>query len=116
MTVINFEQLSEFLKDGTVVLVDVRNPNELEEDGKISGSFNIPLPEVSSAFQMDSEDFKEKYGFEIPNKECENLIISCRSGKRAFVAKGQLEEIGYKNIKVYEGSFLDWKAKGGDIQ
>ena len=56
----------------------LRNPNELEEDGKISGSFNIPLPEVSSAFQMDSEDFKEKYGFEIPNKECENLIISCR--------------------------------------
>ena len=28
MTVINFEQLSEFLKDGTVVLVDVRYNNK----------------------------------------------------------------------------------------
>ena len=32
------------------------------------------------------------------------------------MAKGQLEELGFKNVRVYEGSFLDWKARGGDIE
>ena len=32
------------------------------------------------------------------------------------MARGQLEELGYQHVKVYEGSFLDWKAKGGKIE
>lgn len=44
------------------------------------------------------------------------VLYYVRSGKRASVGKGQLEELGYTNIRVYKGSFLDWKAQGGDVE
>ena len=78
MGVVTFSQLTAMLSEGTAVLLDVRNPKELEEDGKIPGSYNIALPELSGAFQMAGTEFKEKYGFNLPGKEIENLILTCR--------------------------------------
>ena len=78
MTVVDFEQLQSLLQSSSTVLVDVRNPNELQEDGQITGSYNIALPEVSAAFQLEAGEFRSKYGFDMPSKESENLIISCR--------------------------------------
>ena len=78
MGVVTFQQLSELLSEGTAVLVDVRNPNELKDDGKIPGSHNVALPELAEAFQMSNTEFKEKYGFDLPSKESENLILTCR--------------------------------------
>ena len=78
MAVVSFQELTALLSKGTAVLVDVRNPNELKEDGKIPGSHNVALPELTEAFQMSSAEFKEKYGFNLPSKETENLILSCR--------------------------------------
>ena len=78
MGIVTFDQLTAKLGDGSALLVDVRNPNELQEDGKIPGSFNVALPELTAAFQMGSTEFKEKYGFDLPNKENKNLILTCR--------------------------------------
>jgi len=116
MSTLEFDKLLSAMKITSTVLLDVRNESELADDGRIPGSVNIPLPELSAAFQMSPEMFSEKYSFSLPDKDSESLILTCRSGKRAFMAKGQLEELGFKNVKVYEGSFLDWKAKGGDIE
>ena len=77
MSQINFQEVRSSLKGGSGVVVDVRNPNELKEDGKIAGCHNIPLPELNSAFQMDACKFKVKYGFEMPNQK-NDVIISCR--------------------------------------
>ena len=78
MGVVDYEQLTALLKDGSIVLVDVRNDSELKEDGKIPGSQNIALPELSAAFQLSPEEFKQKYGFDQPSKENENLVLTCR--------------------------------------
>ena len=78
MGVVTFQQLTDLLSEGTAVLVDVRNPNELKDDGKIPGSHNVALPELSAAFQLSDAEFKEKYGFSLPSKEAENLILTCR--------------------------------------
>ena len=78
MGVVEFEQLTALLQDGSIVLVDVRNESELREDGKIPGSHNIALPELTAAFQLTPEDFKQKYGFDQPSKDNENLILTCR--------------------------------------
>merc|ERR1719495_353013 len=60
---------------------------------------------------MDALKFKVKYGFEMPSKK-NDMIISCRSGKRGFIAKNQLKELGYNNIQVFDNSSQDWKNKG----
>ena len=75
MSQFQFQSFNSSSKSG--VVLDVRSPSEIQEDGKMKGCNNIPLPEVNSAFQMDACKFKVKYGFEMPNKK-NDLIISCR--------------------------------------
>ena len=84
MSTIDFNQLTALMEDTTLILLDVRNVNELEEQGRIPGSVNIPLPEISVAFRMSREEFRQKYGFDLPDKETESLVITCRlqSSKR----------------------------------
>ena len=84
MSQINFQEIRSSFKCGSGVVFDVRNPNELREDGKMEGCHNIPLkchniplPELNSALQMDAGKFKLKYGFEMP-KQTDDVIISCR--------------------------------------
>merc|ERR1712126_632678 len=116
MSVVDFQQLNILLNDGSKVLIDVRNEIEVKEDGKIPGSFILPLPDVTEAFQLEASVFHKKYGVSLPDKLSDGLILTCRSGRRSLIAKGQLEELGFNNIKVYQGSFLDWKAKGGHVE
>ena len=40
--VMDFNAVKEGLSGGKITLIDVRNPGELESDGKIPGSFNVP--------------------------------------------------------------------------
>ena len=80
---VNYDQLIELMKNDQpeekkTILVDVRNADELVKDGKIVGSYNVPLPEISSAFQLDKKKFKLKYGFDLVEKDTENLILSCK--------------------------------------
>ena len=60
------------------MLIDVRNATELINPGKIPGSVHIPLYEISEAFQMTRELFREKYNFEKPNKGDKNVVLTCR--------------------------------------
>ena len=62
----------------SVMLIDVRNPSELSNDGKIPGSFNIPLPDIEEAFKLTPENFLDKYEFNIPDKDVKNVVLSCR--------------------------------------
>ena len=61
-----------------MILIDVRNPSELSDDGKIPGSFNIPLRDIEEAFKLTPENFFEKYEFELPDKDVKNVVLSCR--------------------------------------
>ena len=66
-----------------MILIDVRKRGELTRDGKIPGSFNIPLIEIEKAFKMNPEDFIQKYKFELPEKEAE-IVLSCKYTFKVF--------------------------------
>ncbi|MFZ5642728.1 MAG: rhodanese-like domain-containing protein [Bacillota bacterium] len=77
-----------------IVLVDVREPFELEETGYIPGSVNIPVGQV------------EKRINEIPRDK--KVVIICRSGRRSAEAAKLLTEKGYTNIYNLEGGIASW--------
>ena len=64
-------------------LVDVRTPEEFAM-GSVKGAVNIPLDEVESRVN----EFKGK----------PYVILFCRSGHRAGIAKTTLENAGIKNV------------------
>lgn len=112
---VNFSALMELLDRNEVVLVDVRRPEELLTDGEIPGSVNVPLQEIPAAFQLSTQDFKAKYGFNLPEKEATNVVLTCRSGRRILVAQERLKALGYSSLRLYRGSINDWKANNGPL-
>jgi phage shock protein E len=63
------------------IIVDVRSVDEWNEDGHADSSVNYPLDQFSSKI----EELK-KY---------DKVILVCRSGNRAGIAKAQLQSAGY---------------------
>ena len=43
-----------------VLVVDVRNPGEIEKHGKIKNSINLPLKALDNILNMSEEDFSVK--------------------------------------------------------
>ncbi|CAL1299809.1 unnamed protein product [Larinioides sclopetarius] len=116
LAVIEFENLKDKLLKRNITLIDVREPKELKEDGKIPNSVNIPLGQIVDAFKMSEADFQAKYGVQKPDTNSNPFVLSCRSGKRATDAYQKLSALGYDNISVYSGSFLDWVKNGGPVE
>ena len=81
-------------EDSSILLVDVRTPQEYEEL-HIPGSVLIPLDSI-----------KDEAENKLPNKE-DTIYVYCRSGNRSGSAAKILAELGYK--KVYNiGGITTW--------
>ncbi|KAI9454844.1 Rhodanese-like protein [Lactarius psammicola] len=93
-------------------LIDVREPDEVLQ-GMIPSAVNLPLSGLSGALHLDGEKFRETYGFRKPALDQE-IVFYCRSGMRSSSASDVARRNGYKNILNYKGSWLDWKARGGE--
>lgn len=78
----------------SIIIVDVREPEELEE-GYIDNSLLIPLDTVQARV--------EKL---IPDKNAK-ILVYCRSGRRSEIAAEIMERLGYKNIYDF-GGIIDW--------
>ena len=79
----------------TLVLLDVRTVEEFES-GWIRNSINIPHEILLSNIDLVSEYTNEE------------LIVYCRSGKRAALIIEALEKNGFNNIVGIEGDILAW--------
>ena len=97
------EELKRGLADGTIRLVDVREPNEYA-DGHIPGAILNPL----QSFDPD----------ELPQpEEGKRVVLSCRSGKRSLVALERARDAGRTDLVAhYGGGMLDWNAAGEPVE
>ncbi|KAF5984712.1 heat shock 67B2 [Fusarium coicis] len=100
---------------GDVVLIDVREPVELLETGKIPGAINIPITSAAQSFHISEEDFEDMYGFQRPAKNKE-LVFYCKAGVRARAAAQLAHYAGWDKIGDYAGSWLDWEAQKGPVE
>ncbi|KAI1042613.1 hypothetical protein LB505_004163 [Fusarium chuoi] len=100
---------------GNVVLIDVREPVELFETGKIPGAINIPITSAAQSFHISDEDFEDMYGFQRPAKNKE-LVFYCKAGVRARAAAQLAHYAGWDKIGDYAGSWLDWEAQKGPVE
>lgn len=71
-------------------LLDVRNATELETNGRLKGSVNIPLDNLRDRME------------ELPKDQ--PLIVSCHSGLRSYIAERILKQHGYQ-VKNLDGAF-----------
>ncbi|MDE2291930.1 MAG: molybdopterin-synthase adenylyltransferase MoeB [Elusimicrobia bacterium] len=93
---VTVEQLKAKMEKGGVVVVDVREPHELEIC-RLQGTKHIPLGEVPQRYtELD------------PNAE---ILVHCRSGARSAKAVKFLRDQGYKNVSNVAGGILAWAER-----
>lgn len=85
------------LDAGTVLLVDVREPNETSAE-RIPGSVVFPLQSFDAAA--------------LPDPEGKRLVFSCRSGQRSQKALSLAQAAGLPYEEHMQGGILGWKEAG----
>lgn len=95
------EQVKAGLEDGSILLVDVREPNELAAE-RIPGAIDFPL----STFDPSA----------LPDPEGKRLVFSCRSGRRSVTASKAAQAAGLPYDAHMAGGILAWKAAGFDTE
>ena len=93
---LNVEQFGELIKDTTVVLLDVRTPQEFAQ-GCIEGALNIDVKDSL---------FIKNVQAAIPAGA--KVALYCRSGRRSMMAAEQMLEKGYVPVNL-DGGILAWQ-------
>jgi rhodanese-related sulfurtransferase len=99
-------QVNEEVRSGNATLVDIREKDELEQNGKIPGSVHAPRGMLE--FYADSSLPYHKPEFD-KNKR---IILHCASGGRSALAANTLKEMGYENVAHLDGGMKAWKESG----
>jgi len=97
--IISASELQKELESGVPVLIlDVREENELSGKlGRLENSVNIPVGSLKSRIS------------ELKDARDREIIIVCRSGKRAERAAEILARNGFGNVKVLKGGMIAWQ-------
>ena len=99
-------QVKEELENGTTILIDIRESEELKQNGKIPNSVHAPRGMLE--FYADPSLPYHKPEFNKDNR----IILHCASGGRSALATATLKQMGYKNVAHLDGGFKAWKEAG----
>lgn len=93
---------------GEVVVVDVRDANELAMTGKAKGAIHVPLAVIRMQADPKSPDFHP--GLD-PSKP---VAVYCASGARSSMAAQVFQSFGFEVANI--GGLGHWQMAGGEIE
>lgn len=93
-----------------VVFVDLRDPRELEREGRLPGAFHCPRGMLE--FWIDPESPYHKPIF----AEDKTFVFFCAGGWRSALAGQTAARMGLKPVAHVAGGFGAWKKHGGPVE
>lgn len=93
-----------------VVFVDLRDPRELEREGKMPGAFGCTRGMLE--FWIDPESPYAKPVF----AEDKRFIFFCAGGWRSALAAKTAQDMGLQKVAHVGGGFGAWKQAGGPVE
>ena len=91
------DEVAKGMRDGTMLLVDVREPNETAVES-YPDAVVVPLSTFDPAA--------------IPDPQGKQVVFACRSGRRSVTASLAAQDQGYPYKSHMAGGILAWKAAG----
>jgi rhodanese-related sulfurtransferase len=91
------EEVASGIRDGRMLLVDVREPNETAVES-YPDAVVVPLSMFDPA--------------QIPDPQGKQVVFACRSGRRSVTASLAAQDAGYPYDSHLAGGILAWKAAG----
>ncbi len=93
-----------------VVFVDLRDPREMEREGKMPGAFACTRGMLE--FWIDPESPYAKPVFQ----EDKRFVFFCAGGWRSALAAKTAQDMGLEKVAHIEGGFGEWKKAGGAVE
>jgi rhodanese-related sulfurtransferase len=93
-----------------VVFVDLREPQELDREGRIPGA--RPVPRGLLEFWIDPDSPYHKPVF----SSGKSFVFFCAAGWRSALATKAAQDMGLAPVKHIEGGFGAWKAAGLPVE
>jgi rhodanese-related sulfurtransferase len=93
-----------------VVFVDLRDPRELEREGRLPGAVHCPRGMLE--FWIDPESPYHKPVF----AEDKSFVFFCAGGWRSALAAATAQDMGLKPVSHMGGGFSAWKKAGGPVE
>jgi phage shock protein E len=94
------DELTERLakEDAELFVLDVRTPEEFAA-GHVPGAVNIPHDELPNRIA------------EITNAKNKDVVVYCRTGRRAAIAEDTLAAHGFKRVMHLDGDMIKWNEE-----
>jgi rhodanese-related sulfurtransferase len=96
--------------DDNVVIIDIRDPREIERDGRIPGAFSCTRGMLE--FWIDPASPYAKPVFQQDKK----FIFHCAGGMRSALAAKTAQDMGLKPVGHIGGGFAAWRDAGGPVE
>lgn len=104
------QQVADELSQGDILLVDLRDAEELREQGSIARAIHVPRGMLEFRADPTSPYHREELRPE------RRVILHCASGGRSALAAKTLQEMGYQNGAHLDGRLKAWKESGQPIE
>ena len=102
-------EAKEKIQSGDAVIVDVRDPTEVQQTGKLKGAVNVSRGMLE--FRADPESQYHNPAFQ----KDKTILLHCASGGRSALAGKTLQELGYTEV-FNIGGFKDLAEAGIDTE
>ena len=103
------DEAAEKMQSGDVLIVDVRDPTEVQQTGRIKGAVNVSRGMLE--FRADSESQYHDPAFQ----KDKTILLHCASGGRSALAGKTLQDMGYTAV-FNIGGFKDLAEAGIDTE
>ena len=104
------EQAIKLAGRDDTVLVDLRDPRELQREGKVPGAFHCTRGMLE--FWVDPQSPYHKPVFAQDKK----FVFFCAGGLRSALAAQAAQRMGLKPVAHIRGGFGAWKNAGGPVE
>lgn len=99
-------QVEAHLLGGDAVLIDLREPEELDDHGLIAGAFHVPRGLLEFWADPDSPTHRPMLDPE------RTTILYCSAGGRSALAAAALLDLGYRDVAHLDGGLEAWRQAG----
>ena len=103
---LEIEDAENFLEDDDALFVDLRDPRELEREGKIPNAFHAPRGMLEFWVDPTSPYHKEAFA------SGKRIIFYCQSGWRSALATKAVQDMGLERVCHICDGYRGWKDSG----
>ena len=103
-------EVADLLDDPAYLVVDIRDPREVTQQGQVPGAFRAPRGMLE--FWVDPESPYYKPALD----DGRTLVLYCGSAWRSALAGAALRDMGRDDVHHMAGGFSAWKDAGLPIE